>query len=121
MKIVIKDIPIYFGYFRIVITNDLNKSFRKVVKNAKERNGFKANNYAAFVHNDKTKKGINRHTVFLKPNCSHSIIAHETVHLVNAIYVDSGIQLDRHNDEPQAYLTGWFVREIYKALNQDKK
>lgn len=112
MRVVTKSIPIYYGYLRIVITKDFAKAFKKF--------GGKwdsdVNNYDAFVYNDKTKDGINRHSVYLKPKPTHSVVAHEVVHLVNALYVNSGMQLDRHNDEPQAYLTGWFVSEIYKAL-----
>ena len=47
-----------------------------------------------------------------------SIIAHEIVHIVNAIFLDCGIELDRINDENQAYLTGWLFDEIYKFLDK---
>jgi hypothetical protein len=47
-------------------------------------------------------------------------IAHEVVHLKNYIYSDCSIQLDRNNDEPEAYLTGWLFDEIYKFLNPKK-
>ncbi len=113
MKIVTKDIPIYFGYFRIVICKDFNKGCKKIKKEFPE---YKLDTFDAFVFPDRTKKNISRYTVFLKPKASPSIIAHETVHLVNAMFINSHIQLDRHNDEHQAYLTGWFVNEINKAL-----
>lgn len=112
MKVITKSIPIYIGYFRIVIAKDLAKAFNKL--------GGKwdsdVNGYEAFVYNDNAKNGVNRHTVYFKPNPAHEIVAHEVVHLVNSLFIDSGVQLDRYNDEPQAYLTGWFVKEIYKAL-----
>lgn len=114
MKVVTKNIPIYFGYLRIVITKDFGKAFKKLGGTWEKD----VNDYDGFVHTDKTKKGVGRYTVFLKPKCSHSIIAHEVVHLVNALFLDTGIQLDPHNDEPQAYLTGWFVGAIYKALKR---
>ena len=47
-----------------------------------------------------------------------SIIAHEVVHIVNSIYLKCGIQLDRVNDEPQAYLTGWIINEIDKFVKE---
>jgi hypothetical protein len=39
-------------------------------------------------------------------------IAHEIVHLKNYIYQDIGIESDRFNDEPEAYLTGWLFKQI---------
>lgn len=47
-----------------------------------------------------------------------TIIAHEIVHLKNYIYQDKGIELDRFNDEPEAYLTGWLFRQIETILNK---
>jgi hypothetical protein len=41
-----------------------------------------------------------------------TIIAHEIVHLKNYIYQDIGIESDRFNDEPEAYLTGWLFKQI---------
>jgi hypothetical protein len=45
-----------------------------------------------------------------------TIIAHEVVHLKNLIYQDKGIELDRFNDEPEAYLTGWLFKQIETFL-----
>jgi len=45
-----------------------------------------------------------------------TIIAHEIVHLKNYIYQDKGIELDRFNDEPEAYLTGWLFDQINNFL-----
>tara|TARA_R110000868_G_scaffold404243_2_gene682204 strand:+ start:1195 stop:1527 length:333 start_codon:yes stop_codon:yes gene_type:complete len=47
-----------------------------------------------------------------------TIIAHEIVHLKNYIYQDKGIELDRFNDEPEAYLTGWLFTQIETFLKQ---
>lgn len=47
-----------------------------------------------------------------------NIIAHEIVHLKNYIYQDKGIELDRFNDEPEAYLTGWLFKQIETILNK---
>jgi hypothetical protein len=46
-----------------------------------------------------------------------TIIAHELVHLKNYIYQDKAIKLDRFNDEPEAYLTGWLFKQIETFLN----
>ncbi len=115
MVVKTKDIPIYFGYLRVIICKDFKKAATKLNVNTET---FKVENYASFVYTDRTKKNIARYSIFIRKNINPSIIAHEAVHLVNALFIDSDIQLDRHNDEPQAYLTGWFVSEINKALKK---
>ena len=49
-----------------------------------------------------------------------SNIAHEIVHIKNYIYLDCGIELDRINDETEAYLTGWLFDEIYKFFKTNE-
>lgn len=107
-------IPIYSGTLRIVISKDFKKACKKLGKDITE---FNVSDYAAFVYTERTKKRFSLFTVIISPKCSESVIAHECVHLVNAVFIEHHIQLDRHNDEPQAYLTGWFVRQIHKAIN----
>lgn len=67
--------------------------------------------YAAFVT---VKK--NTVIVFISPKCTPDVIAHEAVHVVNIIFKRVCIQLDIDNDEAQAYLTGWVVKQLTKAL-----
>lgn len=50
----------------------------------------------------------------------NSLIAHEVVHLVNFLYIDVGLELDRINDETQAYLTGFFFEKIEQFLTKHK-
>lgn len=60
-----------------------------------------------------------RHYVVAFTDAEHlSNIAHEVVHLKNYISLDCAMELDRYNDEPEAYLTGWLFNEIYKFLNK---
>ena len=58
-----------------------------------------------------------RHYVIGFTDAQHlSNIAHEIVHLKNHIYLDCAMELDRNNDEPEAYLTGWLFDQIYDFL-----
>lgn len=116
MKITTIDIPIYFGYFRIVVTKNFKKAVKKLNIDTK---GMNVKNYGAFADNDTTDEGYFRYTVLLPPKPSHSLIAHEAVYLVNSLFINVGITPCRINDEPQAYLTGWFVGEVYKALKRN--
>jgi hypothetical protein len=42
------------------------------------------------------------------------VIAHEALHVTSYLFIRKGIKPDVNNDEPQAYLLGWVVGEIYK-------
>ncbi|KKL55267.1 hypothetical protein LCGC14_2257120 [marine sediment metagenome] len=48
-------------------------------------------------------------------------IAHEAVHAVNFIFIMKGLIADRYNDEAQAYLTGWIVRECHKFFKHKRR
>ena len=106
-------IPIYYGYLVVVISDDFNAVAKKYqIKEPVEH-------YGAFVYPFRNKDGIMEFMVCVPKDVSNHLIAHEVTHLVNAIFIDKGIQLDRHNDEPQAYLTGWIFCEIEKFLNKN--
>ena len=47
-------------------------------------------------------------------------IAHEAVHACNQIFNLIGAKLDSNNDEPQAYLVDFIVKEIYKCYLKHK-
>lgn len=101
-------IPIYFGTLVIILTDDWEEV--DIAYNTK----IEENLYDAVVFEIKED---DKYIVAIK-KIKWSIIAHEVVHLVNAIYLKCGIELDRHNDEPQAYLTGWIINEIDKFLKE---
>lgn len=72
--------------------------------------------FGAVTLKDKLKY---RHYVVAFTDANHlSNIAHEIVHIKNHIYLDCAMELDRYNDEPEAYLTGWLFDEIYKFLKE---
>ena len=94
------------------------KDFAKAAKRVGYETKVDLSLYGAFVYSGHTKSKVDIYTVFLKPKATHSSIAHEVVHIVNAIYDDRGMKLDVHEDEPQAYLTGWITAQIYKAIKK---
>ena len=107
------DVPFYYGKLTIVIAKDLRKAMKKVKEEIEK--GFVPENYDAFVtwH---IKNNYHNYTVFLKPNATAPTIAHEALHLSNRILHDINHTPTFINDEPQAYLLGWIVKEIYKTL-----
>lgn len=102
-------IPIYFGTLVMIFTDELEKLNPVYKINIKE------DDYDAVVFLDKPES--DKVIVAIKRK-DWSVIAHETVHVVNAIFLSCNIQLDRNNDEPQAYLTGWVVQQIDDFLKE---
>lgn len=115
MKVITVDIPIYHGYLRIVITKDFIKAAKKLKI---DDEGNDLSTFGSFVCTSKDNIGHSQYNIFLNKDIDHDLLAHEVVHLVNAICVERKIKLDPFNDEPQAYLTGWITGEIYKVLNK---
>lgn len=112
MKIEKIKLPIYHGTLIVIKTKKMSKVAAKYdLKNCDDCDAI------TFVRSN--KKGIKKYFVAFE-NKKPSIIAHETVHVVNYIYQHHCIELDRFNDEPQAYLTGFIFDEIYKSLNKKK-
>jgi hypothetical protein len=102
-------IPIYFGTLVMIFTNELEKL------NPVYKTNIKEDDYDAVVFLDKPES--DKVIVAIKRK-NWSVIAHETVHVVNAIFLSCNIQLDRNNDEPQAYLTGWVIQQIDDFLKE---
>lgn len=103
------DIPIYCCKLTIILDKDLSY----VEKKYKTKS---LSNFGAVTLKDKNRY---RHYVVGFTDANHlSNIAHEIVHLKNQIYVDCAMELDRYNDEPEAYLTGWLFDQINNFLNK---
>ena len=105
-----------------LILYDVNsKGFQKVG----EKHNVEVSKTAGAYCFEKTIKGrsaifiiINRKW-FLKEDLAGTI-AHEVVHAVNYLFLQKGIMPDRYNDETQAYLTGWIVRECHRFFKPKK-
>lgn len=108
------NIPIYPGRLIIILTKDFNKITKKY--EIKDMNG-----YGAFTFSRDHKKGWRRYFVVFKPEkVSLNYIVHESKHIVNAMYINKNMDLDRYNDEHECYILAWVFREIYKKLKRNK-
>ena len=111
MKIKTIKIPIYQCKLTIILDKDLSyvekKYNTKSLKNYGAVTMIKPNTFSEYIVAFEYSTG--------------SIIAHEVVHLVNYIFQDRNVELDRFNDEPQAYLTGWLFKQIDDFLNSAEK
>lgn len=103
------DIPIYCCKLTIILDKDLSY----VEKKYKTKS---LSDFGAVTLKDENRY---RHYVVGFTDATHlSNIAHEIVHLKNQIYVDSAMEVDRYNDEPEAYLIGWLFDQINNFLNK---
>jgi len=82
--------------------------------------GTEPNEFDAFVTQRTDKEGYTTYYVCFNEGLKSHVIAHEVVHLVNAIFRDRYVKLDLNNDEPQAYLTGYLFEKILKYYYRNK-
>ena len=100
-------IPIFHGELTMIKAKDFSKVGKKYKMNVE--------GFSAVVWKDEKQKFLSLFVAFNgKPKSD--IIAHEAVHLVNHVFINKGIEPCRYNDENQAYLTGWFVKQIQKFI-----
>lgn len=116
MRIKKLKIPFYNTSFSIIIYEDDNKLQQKF-KNfhfeppLEEFDGgvFEADNKLYLVLRKYKKNNIQYPTV--------GIIAHESKHLVNKVFIYIQQELDLQNDEAECYFLEWVVDQCYDFLN----
>jgi hypothetical protein len=114
-------VPIYYSRLHVAFSADvikdkvaLNKRFSEVINDE--------SNFCATTES----RGNHLLVIFDMKNIKNEAdlietIAHEGVHLTSLLFLRKGIKPDVNNDEPQAYLLGWFAGEIYKVYLKFKK
>ena len=106
-------IPIYYGD---LIIYQVENSTDIIPKDYLLENSEGYSAYCKF----KLVNGYNKCIIIFK-EVSHEIIAHEALHITNGILLHAGVSADFNNDEPQAYLLGWVVKQIYNTVKLDEK
>lgn len=103
------EIPIFKGTVTLYYGKDLEYVQRKYKTKDLSNYG------AVTMHNPK-----NNFKDYIVAFCrnNNDLISHEVVHLVNFLYIDVGLELDRYNDETQAYLSGYFFEKIEDFLHK---
>jgi len=102
------DIPIYCCKLNIILDKDLSYVEKKYKTKP-------LSNFGAITMRAPDKF---REYIIAFEYTDGTIIAHEIVHLKNYIYQDCSMEVDRYNDEPEAYLTGWLFDQINNFLNK---
>jgi hypothetical protein len=113
------NVPIYRLRFHIIITGDFTKDYPEINKTYHQR----LTEEEATLGMSQRRGGhiliiinVGKHRKVFKGihiECGIAdTISHESVHACNQLFESIGTKLDRKNDEPQAYLVGWFVNQI---------
>lgn len=111
-------IPIYGCYVTVIVA----KNFEKVAKKYDFENvNDIIRRSSAMVQTRKNKQGIRKYIYIQRSSVSLGIIAHEAKHIVNRIFRDRGVELDRFNDEAECYLLQYIVNEINLCINTKNK
>lgn len=112
-------IPIYHGEIWIIFSDDFIESGKELGIEFR-----KSANECLGLALRKEIKGPGVYCIFIKTHkrLSVDVLAHEALHIVNYIFEDRGISINTKNDEPQAYMLGWVLSNVYKAaLKQGEK
>lgn len=109
------ELPIYYAEVVVIIDNwvEANKKFKLELKEGEFNS-----DAITIVDEDRTKEV---YILFKSDGLTIGNLCHELVHLINAICISREIELDRNNDEPIAYLSGYLAEEIYKIFELYKE
>lgn len=72
--------------------------------------------YDALVFETHNKHDVINYVIAFENETTPSNVAHEALHMTNRICKSAGIVVGSDNDEPQAYLIGWIVKQCHSFL-----
>ena len=100
-------IPIYNSLVRYIVTDDFINEYK--------RQGAKYDDTYNHCHGvSEWINGINTIMIKEKYENDWSVIAHEVLHATNRILEHVGVEVNTINDEAQAYLLSYVIKEIQK-------
>lgn len=112
-------IPIYGGWMHVAMSDEDNiyelakRNFNVDDESLKDYDG------VVLVKGD-FPTGV--YPVLFSGKISPGIVAHEAKHIVNRIFTDIDMLLDRSNDECETYLLSWIVNRIWEVkMKLEKK
>jgi hypothetical protein len=119
-------VPIYAVNLNIVITDDFIIDLPKI--NKKYFNNFDETDSVLGFNQQRGAStliiiNVGKHKKIFKKDWEIELIAtiaHEAFHASNTMMNSFGARPDAMNDEPQAYLLDWIVKEIYKCYLKSK-
>ena len=98
-------VPIYGTTLKLVVADDVNAFSKRHFPN--EDRGLIA--FTAWI------KGI-LHVVVPSGKRSLASLAHESVHIATEVLEHHGVKWSSKNDEPAAYLVGWFMEWVNRTV-----
>lgn len=112
MLILKKKIPIYFGELVVIFNDDFQESLKpyKIEYDTAGCDGL-------FLLIGNNKKS--HFTILLESKPKHAVIAHEVVHCTHRLLDGVRHEATFVYDEPEAYLHGWIIKEIYDFIKKN--
>lgn len=108
----------------VVVSNDCEKAAQKLTDYFKDPFEWNSKDTLACTYTaKKIIKGHERNFVIIIFPASTEVptMAHEAVHAANLAFSHAGAKLDVDNDEPQAYLVDFVVKQILKTFKKYDK
>ena len=112
-KITTVEFPVLRYEFTILLTTDIKASY---LNHYKYHYDGRVDPMAMHFK----EHGDNKSTIFLKPNASEEVIAHECYHGIRAMQRNFTNQ-DTGNEEWEAYHLGWLVGKVHEHLKKKSK
>lgn len=116
-------VPVYRARLWIVICPSIIKAIDHVedqidtkVHEDKDKLSTRAYTFASM--DDKGRKTF---ILFLRPSSKPGEIAHESLHLLNLIFLWYSVGRSRSDDENQAYYMEWLIDKVHNTITQYKK
>jgi len=103
-------IPIYFGTFSIICTDNLQVEAQNVGCE------FDTHGFAALSFKKRNANGTRHYYIILGPHATPGALVHECQHTVNFIFKDIDVRLDVENDEPSCYLIQWVFDKAHSVF-----
>ena len=104
------EIPIFFGKLILIQTNDRGfikeKYLKEVEVDLDMFEGLSFRNYQ--------RSGYSMYVIWVNENITLEGLAHESLHTANYILKDRMVGVTLENDEAQAYLMGWILKQCLK-------
>lgn len=109
-----KRVPIYYGKLVIIVNDDFGESLSSLgLKTERDYNECQGLSYNISI------KNRTHYIILLTIKPTHSIIAHEALHIAHGILKNIEAISDINNDETTCYLLDWIIEEIYKGLKKN--
>lgn len=110
--------PLYGNGFTLIVYEHSSELIESVPDYDFDKQSVADLDGCVFIHNDITYIAFRWVVIGGVQYPTPGIIAHESKHLTNNIFIDINHRLDLWNDEPECYLLQWIVDTVHDFINK---